>query len=65
MSPKEKCDELIEKFLSTQYIDYKSNLQAKKNALIAVDEIIEQCSLVEPFLGFDYWQEVKQEIEKL
>ena len=46
----------------TEEIGYEGG---KKCALIAVNEIINHCSLVEPFLGFDYWEQVKQEIEKL
>jgi hypothetical protein len=75
MTAKEKADELIKKFspLVTTwdcYHDTPANpdsiLQdAKKCALIAVDELIEHCSQVEPFLGVDYWQDVKTEIEKL
>lgn len=69
MAPKEKAQELCNKFLRT----YKVNLhppfntatqEAKQCALIAVDEIIEAGKYVDEFADF-YWREVKQEIEKL
>ena len=69
MTPKEKAKELLEKYDETlTYLESKS--KAKQCALIAVDEIIKS-------IDFDwmevqnlesqhrYWQEVKQEIEKL
>jgi hypothetical protein len=69
MTPKEKAQELIDKMINTD-IMYMSNYLAKQCCLIAVDEIIEA-------IDFDwmeiqnlesehrYWQQVKQEIEKL
>ena len=58
-TPKEKAKELVEKYDSTLiYLESKS--KAKQCALIAVDEIIK-----EVVLSTMYWQEVKQEIEKL
>jgi len=67
MTAKGKAIELRDKFFS---ITMNSNLidggleRAKQCALIAVDELINHCSQVEPFLGVDYWNEVKSEIEK-
>jgi len=62
MTPKEKAIELYEKMLRVEY-----PLAAKRAALIAVDEVIE--ALHEHHwqnrLIINYWQEVKQEIEKL
>jgi hypothetical protein len=71
MTPKEKAKELVEKYDSTlTYLE--SKLKAKHCALIAVDEILKECS---NWAGgtndgwdanrFDYWNEVKNEIEKL
>ena len=61
MSSKEKANELVEKF----YNEVRYYQRAKDCALIAVDELIEQ-SKDANFGGFGlYWQEVKQEIEKL
>jgi len=79
MTPKQKANELFFKYyeivehtLSTEYV-----LLAKKCALIAVDEII-NASPTNPLKSgyielysdmvdeaIIYWQEVKQEIEKL
>ena len=38
---------------------------AKQCALIAVDEILNAINPFGQFLGKDYWEEVKQEIDKL
>lgn len=65
MTPKEKAEELVNKFL--QYADtfHNGNMyNAKQCALIAVDEILN----ITLFYFEDekkYWQQVKQEIEKL
>ena len=71
MTPKEKAKELIKKFKNPvkpdeSYSDYNVNYLAC--ALIAVDEILK--SHYKVFTGsnstlYDYYQEVKQEIEKL
>ena len=66
MIPKEKAKELVDKFDIGEQLPYHSI----NHALIAVDELID-CSI-----SYDnynatwasqvkYWQEVKQEIEKL
>ena len=60
MTPKEKSIELFDKFDSILFKEY-DNLEAKKCALIAVDEILN----LDYYCGSLYWQEVKQEIEKL
>ena len=71
MTPKEKAVELVNKYVnlskitaSSEYIQY----QAKQCALIAVDEVINShyklLSGVNTTI-YKYWQEVKQEIEKL
>ena len=72
MTPQEKAKELVEKFLfmyrPSMHPPYlKANETAKQCALIAVDEIIHYLEIT---LGvdkedFEYWYEVKQEIEKL
>ena len=68
LSPKEKAEELVYKFIDTR-ISWK---QSKLCALIAVDEIIEALPCREEYGGewklidnTEYWQEVKQELEKL
>jgi hypothetical protein len=76
ITPKEKAKELVEIF-RLKVLDYDGNgingFKAKQCALIAVDEIIKNMphsfySGIRPaYKGTDleYWQEVKQEIEKL
>ena len=74
MDPKEKAEELFRKFVyAVRYegtIDedgFMTNINhAKESALIAVNEIMEYLDVIllpNPFA--QYWQEVKQEIEKL
>lgn len=65
MTPKEKARELFDKMCYWHMVDGGSNQhEAKQCALVAVDEIIK--TLKPPCLTeFDYWQEVKSEIEKL
>jgi hypothetical protein len=67
-TPKEKAQELVESMaFSCRECDYEA--KAKQCALIAVDEIINTHLLSEKNIfdihPVDYWQEVKQEIEKL
>jgi hypothetical protein len=63
MTPKEKAEELVNK-----YMCYAQNL--KECALIAVDEIA-KCTKYEnqkfnnDRFSEDYWQQVKQEIENI
>ena len=66
MTPKEKANELFDKFyLQTEYyINCGCEFLAKENALICVDEILEVESNYYPN-EIDYWTEVKQEINKL
>jgi len=60
MTPKEKAKELVEAMaFSCRECDYEA--KAKQCALIAVNEILE----INPYKARNYWQEVKQEIEKL
>jgi hypothetical protein len=69
MTPKEKADEL---YVGFWHLTNDSRI-AKQCALIPVDEILEICSFDcitnlhnhEFEAKFNYWQEVKQEIEKL
>lgn len=72
MTPKEKAKELIEMFIffasnegTTEdgfiYSDEMQMFNAKQCALIAVDEILEECLQ----LKIEYWEQVKQEIENL
>jgi hypothetical protein len=76
MTPKEKAKSLVSKYYNFVYLelDYE---QAKQCAIIAVDEILKLDNpntynyltenkehLIVQFAD-SYWQEVKQEIEKL
>lgn len=73
MSPQEKAQKLYLKMLDWQsqsniYIERNIICPlAKQSALIAVDEIIEVAECLDYEFGDDlfFWQEVKQEIEKL
>lgn len=70
MTPIEKAEELF-----GIYLIYTDNQTlAKKCALIAVDELVYQWILIDTYLGdgqgllhpnLKYWQQVKQELEKL
>lgn len=65
MTAKEKAIELIDKFYSIS--SFFSDLEdAKQCALIAVDEILKVVSFYNDTQAeITYWEEVKQEIEKL
>jgi hypothetical protein len=64
MTPKEKAEQLVHRMMykiQWQKEKYHTLMDAKECALIAVDECLHTC--VESMLY--YWQEVKEEIEKL
>jgi hypothetical protein len=67
MTPKEKAIELSDKFyfISSFFSDSED---AKQCALIAVDEVLDAIVIINEY-DFEplneYWQEVKQEVEKL
>ena len=66
MTPKEKAEELVSKFKDIKDAYYIDEL-AKERALIAVDELMKQCwdyRDIDVQASYDYWEEVKQEIEK-
>ena len=58
MTPKEKAKELVYKYWDIENIDFINSIEC---ALIAVDELIKQVT----HSDVGYWQEVKQEIQKL
>jgi hypothetical protein len=64
-TPKEKAKELLDKYWiylrAGLLYDEETKEDAKHCALIAVDEILEECVLERDW----YWEKVKQEIEKL
>jgi phosphopantetheinyl transferase (holo-ACP synthase) len=74
MSAKDKAIELMDKYQYAVRFDesetqYFANMHSVKEcALIAVDEIIKQCwdyRDIDLQASYDYWQEVKQQIELL
>lgn len=67
MTPKEKAKELLDKYLFIEIANYSSMHEVKQCALIAVDEILlhEKNNHSELDKISEYWEEVKQEIEKL
>lgn len=70
MTPKEKANELFEKMYQVRSVAGSDITKyfAKQSALIAVDEIlntIEYSSQADEMAKTIYWNEVKQEIEKL
>ena len=79
MTPGEKADELVEKFMNYSYFSdgnnsmnrqYQRENNAKQCALIVVDEIIIEYRvlMIETAFCYDqfkYWQEVKTEIQAL
>jgi hypothetical protein len=64
MTPKEKAIELVEQFSSVLMHDevYEDSI---KCALIAVDEIVYDMYDRYEIVSYEYWNEVKEEIEKL
>jgi hypothetical protein len=69
MTPKEKADYLLHKmYVVDAYDDYDDVSMeyryAKRCALIAVNEIIDLVKHIDVD-SYDYWEQVKQEIEKL
>ena len=67
MTPKEKAEELVDRYSELGIGHPTSLLLAKQCALIAVDEIIKETKLHDKTIYQHgrtfYWQEVKQEIE--
>lgn len=64
MTPKEKAKELVEAMaFSCRECDYES--KAKQCALIAVEEIMKITSESYDIDHINWWQEVKNEINKL
>jgi hypothetical protein len=71
MTPKEKAKELVDKMYGETPVRAviteieEDKKYAKQCALIAVDEILIVITECETEYFDNYWQEVKQEIEKL
>lgn len=64
MTPREKAEDLAKKYYYVDELRFEYISQAKKCALIAVDEIMKAGSDVDEYAEC-YWQEVKIEIERL
>jgi len=75
MTAKGKAKEMVVKFMkidsdSEMFDGFKMGLfYAQRCALIAVDELINVCNVMDGGFSYEkeieYWQRVKQEIEKL
>jgi hypothetical protein len=65
MTPKEKAIELFEKFNKPDTTHYPYVHNAQQCALIAIDEIKRILYDQDLMTRYDYWQEVKQEINNL
>ena len=68
MTPAEKAKELVDKMTVHHWTDVCDYEGAKQCALIAVDQHLKGMSFTFGFIGYaslKFWNEVKQEIEKL
>jgi len=76
MTPKEKAIELVEKYMLLDYNSNLSNKKSKQCALICVDEILEEVptEILDTYKfetnfvineRYNFWQKVKEEINKL
>jgi len=71
MTPKEKAKDIFNKFAFEKtpegYKMFQTSNESKRCSLIAVSEIINNIdkSLIDSYIEIEWWQEVKQEIEKL
>jgi hypothetical protein len=73
MTPEDKAIELVNKFnhfrdnKKKEYIIYQDPTESIRCALIAVNEIIDTLTIknYSDVNDYEYWQEVKQEIENL
>jgi hypothetical protein len=71
MTAIEKAKELVDKFYQEAPLDeikfYSNDVMAKSCALIAVDEIIDSITIknYSDADKYDYWNEVKHEINKI
>ena len=64
MTPAEKAKKLVDKYYNKSDLLYEtlSFIQAKECALIAVNEVL---GYMGADRGYEFWLQVKQEIEKL
>jgi hypothetical protein len=66
MTPKEKANQLVDKFDNFNVLGENHNgFTAQQCALITVDEILSNSMFFADWGMVHFWQQVKQEIEKL
>ena len=66
MTPSEKANELVVKYLRIENSnEWWSKVPAKECALIAVDEVISVIDAETNYKTWEFYKQVKQEIEKL
>jgi hypothetical protein len=66
MTPKEKAEELVNKFYWRETNHNVSVIDSKQLTLIAVDEILKVASFYNDSQAeVTYWEEVKQEIKNI
>jgi hypothetical protein len=65
MTAKEKSRELVDNFIGTQRGFVMPIIIAKQCALIAVDEIQNTKAVYHNSVDYDYWEDVKKELEKI
>jgi hypothetical protein len=66
MTPQEKAKELLERMTVHHWTDVCDSEGAKQCALIAVNEVLKVASFYNDSQAeVTYWQEVKQELEKI
>ncbi len=67
MTPQEKAKDLLAKMTTNADSLIYKNQYAKECALIAVDEILKDKEIIDGMrvINDPYWQQVKQELEKL
>lgn len=68
MTPKKKAQELFDKYyiICQEFTEeIQCSIQAEQCALVAVDQIIDDMHRRYEIVDYRYWQEVKDEIEKI
>jgi len=68
MTPKEKAEELVNRYLKNEKFQFGFREVRKECALIAVDEVLHSIKNINKYdfgtMNY-YWKEVKQELENL
>jgi hypothetical protein len=66
MTPIEKAKELVKKFkFVDECFDCGGGNHPERCAIIAVDEILDNMKVVREQYNYVFWQQVKEEIEKM